>query len=346
MTTLTKPITLWAKGIIFDFDFTLGDSSDAVIECVNHALAEVGSASAPDALIKQQIGLPLNLIFGNLGAADVERARDLFIERADKIMVDMTTLYPGVVTTLKEAASKYGFKYGLVSTKNHHRLVSILKKFGIRDLFESIVGADDVSRPKPAPEATLRALRELKLSNHETIFLGDSLADAGSAKAAGVPFVGVETGTTSGTKLIEAGAAASYASVTRALSDLCFKDTRQVAARHYVFQSAEAVEAEVEITTFKSSGPGGQKKNKTESSVRIKHLPTGIMAVGTESRSQHTNREIAMEGLIKKLQALNPPPMKPRKKLPVPPQVKKARLADKNLNSKKKKLRRKPGLDD
>ena len=52
---------------------------------------------------------------------------------------------------------------------------------------------------------------------------------------------------------------------------------------------------ECEITPYKSSGPGGQKKNKTESSVRVRHLPTGIVRIATESRSQIANRETALE---------------------------------------------------
>lgn len=50
-----------------------------------------------------------------------------------------------------------------------------------------------------------------------------------------------------------------------------------------------------DITPYRSSGPGGQKKNKTESSVRVRHLPTGITRVATESRSQWRNRRAALE---------------------------------------------------
>jgi peptide chain release factor len=50
-----------------------------------------------------------------------------------------------------------------------------------------------------------------------------------------------------------------------------------------------------EITPYRSSGPGGQKKNKTESSVRVRHLPTGITRIATESRSQLRNRRTALE---------------------------------------------------
>lgn len=57
----------------------------------------------------------------------------------------------------------------------------------------------------------------------------------------------------------------------------------------------ERLARDCEITPFKSSGPGGQKKNKTESSVRVKHLPTGLTRIATESRSQHRNRARALE---------------------------------------------------
>lgn len=52
---------------------------------------------------------------------------------------------------------------------------------------------------------------------------------------------------------------------------------------------------ECEITAYKSSGPGGQKKNKTESSVRVVHQPTGLTRIATESRSQSRNREAALQ---------------------------------------------------
>lgn len=53
--------------------------------------------------------------------------------------------------------------------------------------------------------------------------------------------------------------------------------------------------AECEVETYRSSGPGGQKKNKTESSVRVRHLPTGVTRIATESRSQYRNREAALQ---------------------------------------------------
>ena len=56
------------------------------------------------------------------------------------------------------------------------------------------------------------------------------------------------------------------------------------------------------IVAYRSSGPGGQKKNKTESSVRVRHRPTGITRVATESRSQTRNRALALERVSTELE--------------------------------------------
>src|SRR5689334_19761411 len=68
-----------------------------------------------------------------------------------------------------------------------------------------------------------------------------------------------------------------------------------------------------EVTFFKSPGPGGQHKNKTESGVRIVHRPSGIVVTATERRSQFQNRAVAAERLRVRLAALRyrPPPRKP-----------------------------------
>ncbi len=58
---------------------------------------------------------------------------------------------------------------------------------------------------------------------------------------------------------------------------------------------------ELRTDTFRASGAGGQHVNKTESGVRFTHLPTGIVAESTDSRSQHKNREIAMQRLYAKV---------------------------------------------
>jgi protein subunit release factor B len=69
---------------------------------------------------------------------------------------------------------------------------------------------------------------------------------------------------------------------------------------------------ECTITAFRSSGPGGQKKNKVESSVRVRHLPSGIVRIATESRSQARNRALALARVLEELRrrARRPRPRK------------------------------------
>ena len=66
-------------------------------------------------------------------------------------------------------------------------------------------------------------------------------------------------------------------------------------------EAAGKLLGQCEVTTFRASGPGGQHRNRRESAVRLHHIPTGIVVVATERRSQHQNRAMALERLSRKL---------------------------------------------
>ena len=91
----------------------------------------------------------------------------------------------------------------------------------------------------------------------------------------------------------------------------------------------ERLRGQVVIETYRSRGPGGQRKNKTETAVRLKHLPTGITVTATEHRFQSQNLKLAYERLSERLRRLSE---KKRKRIPtrVPARAAEQRIEEKN----------------
>lgn len=187
------------KAVIFDFDFTLGDSSDGIIECTNYALKTMGFPERAPEDIKKTIGLSLSEMFFLLGNADSTDKADefarLYREKADVVITASTTLYDGVPEVLRELRS-LGIRCGIVTTKFHYRIDNILDKFSAADLIDIIIGGDDVLIEKPSPEGLLKAMEMLGAGKNEVLYVGDSLVDAKTAQSAGVDFAAVLTGTT------------------------------------------------------------------------------------------------------------------------------------------------------
>ncbi|OGP60742.1 MAG: hypothetical protein A2162_04110 [Deltaproteobacteria bacterium RBG_13_52_11b] len=101
----------------------------------------------------------------------------------------------------------------------------------------------------------------------------------------------------------------------------------------------EVLKKQVIVETYRSRGPGGQRKNKVETAIRLKHLPSGVTVTATEHRSQSENRRLAFERLRDRLVRLNRP-RKARIPTKVPSMAIEKRLSEKKVRSAKKRLRR------
>ncbi len=183
---------------IFDFDYTLGDSTGGVVLAANYALKKLGFAVKDHEIIRRSIGMSLPNKFKFLsGCSDedkAERFTELFLEEADKSMLDNTFMYPDSIRVLSEIRLS-GCRLGIVTTKYRRRIISILDKFEIDDMIDVIIGGDDVKYPKPHPMALLTAIEKLKVDKNDVVYIGDNLIDAKTAAAAGVDFIAVTTGT-------------------------------------------------------------------------------------------------------------------------------------------------------
>ena len=101
-----------------------------------------------------------------------------------------------------------------------------------------------------------------------------------------------------------------------------------------------SLERDCEVEFFIAGGPGGQHRNKVESAVRLRHLPTGLIVTATERRSQRMNREVAFERMAEKLDELQRI-RKPRRPTRPPAASVEHRIESKRRISERKSSRKK-----
>jgi len=107
-----------------------------------------------------------------------------------------------------------------------------------------------------------------------------------------------------------------------------------------------ALLSECDVDVFRSSGPGGQGVNTTDSAVRLTHRPTGLVVVCRQERSQHRNKSLCLERLRLRLERLMAPPPPPRRATRPTRSARERRLAEKAARSSTKATRRPPSSED
>lgn len=187
------------RGVFFDFDYTLGDATEAIVAGFRYGFAQMGLPEPEREAVRRTVGMTLedgySALTGDGDPARRECFRQLYAQKAGPLQVEVTTLFPGaaeLLSALKEA----GIPAGVVSTKRTDILTAVLEARGVSGYLACVTGGDRVTRPKPDPQGLLAALAGLGLEPGEVLYCGDTLIDAETAHRAGARFCAVLNGTT------------------------------------------------------------------------------------------------------------------------------------------------------
>lgn len=186
--------TFSPRAVVFDFDGTLADSYAAIAASVNHVRAAHGLSPLTEAVVKRHVGrgmpyLLAQTVPGCDQAADQERYR----RHHPSVMRSLTRLLPGAAEAL-QALHERGKCIGVCSNKPGAFTRTLLDYLQVSRFIDTVVGPEDVARPKPAPDMLIAAINQLRTTLSETLYVGDMVVDIETARAAGVTVWVVPTG--------------------------------------------------------------------------------------------------------------------------------------------------------
>jgi pyrophosphatase PpaX len=175
------------RTVLFDLDGTLIDSVQLILDSYHHTLAAHGLPPRTDADWLAGIGTPLTAQFSawqdTAGLLDalIATYREYNLKHHDR----MVTVYPGVLEVV-QVLKEDGIATGLVTSKNRVGALRGLTLARLETLMDVLVCADEVENPKPHPEPVEKAVRLLGADPATTVYVGDSIHDMRSGRAAGV----------------------------------------------------------------------------------------------------------------------------------------------------------------
>jgi phosphoglycolate phosphatase len=200
---LADPKPLDGVVVAFDLDGTLVDTAPDLMGTLNLLLVEEGlpTVSTEDA----------NRLVGRGARAMIERGfaeagRALTDEEAPQVIARYIALYrtriadesrpfPGMVEALDALEAK-GARFVVCTNKRTDLSIALLDALALTGRFAAVIGADAAPAPKPDPRHLLTAIAAAGGDPRRAVMVGDSFADVGAAKAAGVPVVVVSFGYT------------------------------------------------------------------------------------------------------------------------------------------------------
>lgn len=197
------------KLIIFDFDGTLADTRQLIVETMQQTIQALELTPCTDEQCASMIGLPLKQAFielipmsDEMGNRCVDTYRRIFNENNALYVIPT---FPNVIDTLFRLSAE-GYILTIASSRSRKSLLDFVHTMHLEEIFSYILGADDVILSKPHPEPVLRTLEAFDCSPEEALVVGDMKYDIEMGRRAGTRTCGVTYGNGSPQDLREAGA--------------------------------------------------------------------------------------------------------------------------------------------
>jgi phosphoglycolate phosphatase len=200
-----KETKLNVKGILFDLDGTILDTSEAYVEAAKIAFQATGQPYPATARILEiPKRLEQKMPITDIVTVEPQKFLDVFLKTFYAIAPTKTKPMPNITVVL-EALSKKA-KLAVITMRFMPKKViqQELKQHGLDHYFSHIVTALDTRKPKPSPEALVQASGAMAVQMCDCAIVGDSIVDVQAGKAAGAKTVAVLSGLYSRAELSEA----------------------------------------------------------------------------------------------------------------------------------------------
>ena len=177
------------RAIIFDLDGTLADTFPLIVSAWNAAVGPHTGKSYSDADVIARFGIPdpqmIRRELRGAGGAACEQAIEIYHQHYQQRHGEVVKPFAGVTEMLEELRRR-NVPMGLMTGKGRRSARITFECLGWSHIFDSVVTGDDVMEQKPHPSGPLAVARALKAPPQECAFVGDSPADIGAGKAAGM----------------------------------------------------------------------------------------------------------------------------------------------------------------
>lgn len=175
------------KAIIFDVDGTIIDTEYVVLKSLQETLSKEEGIEKDWNELHAIFGVPGRRALERLGANNIENIMKIWTEK-QKEHYDEVTIFDGMEETLEKIYNS-GIPMGVVTSKTNETVEAGFTPFGLNSYFKDITTASDTKKHKPEADPLLHCLENMnETSIKETLYIGDSIFDYKSAKAAGMKF--------------------------------------------------------------------------------------------------------------------------------------------------------------